>query len=244
MTLQENIQELQERMKYSGFGEGLNKELEKQMRAGKNEIRLEMKMDMGNKSLEYGLNFRKSDEGRYFYNGFDARLKSPEGKEESQRFYQNQGISAKEAFNLLEGRSVFKSLFNKEGERFNAWLQLDLGNRDSKGQNIVAQFHQNYGFDLEASVGKLPIKGMEFPDQKDLLNYSLKKGNRHQVELEGKDGKYYLEANPKFKTINLYDADGKKLKIDELGIKKGKSKSEKTMENQRQEKSSKRKVKV
>ncbi|MEB2785494.1 hypothetical protein [Algoriphagus persicinus] len=212
MTIKENIQELQERLKYSGFGESLNKELEKQIKAKKSDIELNMTKDIGDKKLEYGLHFRKSDEGRYYYNGFDAKLFKPDGKEQSQRFYHNQGVSAKEAFNLLEGRAVFKSMFNKEGERYNAWLELDLGSMDEKGQHPVTQYHQNYGFKLEDAVKEFPLIDLQFPDKLDLLLYSLKKGNRHEVEIEGNDSKFLLEANPKYKTMNIYDGEGKRMK--------------------------------
>ncbi|MEB2782194.1 hypothetical protein U3A58_17510 [Algoriphagus sp. C2-6-M1] len=230
MTIKENIQELQERLKYSGFGETLNKELEKQIKAKKSDFELNMTKELGDKKLEYGLHFRKSDEGRYYYNGFDAKLSTPEGKEQSQRFYHNQGVSAKEAFNLLEGRAVFKSMFNKEGERYNAWLQLDLGSKDEKGQHPVTQYHQNYGFKLEDAVEKLLLTDMQGVDQRDLLHYSLKKGNIHQVGLEGRDGKFLLEANPKYKTLNVYDTTGKRLKNDDLN----KSQKQETVETKRQ----------
>lgn len=212
MTKKQNIEELQDRMKYSGFGETLNQELEKRIKAGKGDFELAVTKEVGEKKLDYALHFRKSDEGRYYYNGFDAKLTNPEGKEQSQRFYQNQGISAKEALNLLEGRSVFKSLFNKEGERYNAWLQLDLVAKDEKGQHPVTQYHQNYGFKLDDKVKELPLKDLKFPDQLDLLLYSLKKGNRHKVGIEGNDGKFQVEANPKYKTINIYDGEGKRMK--------------------------------
>jgi hypothetical protein len=216
MTKKENIEELQDRMKYSGFGETLNKELEKQIKAGKSNIELNMTKDLGEKKLNYELHFRKSDEGRYYYNGFDANLLKPNGKEQSHRFYHNQGISAKEALNLLEGRAVFKSMFNKEGERYNAWLQLDMGSKDGKGQHPVTQYHQNYGFKLDKAVEKLPVSDIEGNDQRDLLLYSLKKGNQHQVGLEGKEGKFLLEANPKYKTLNVFDETGKRLKKEDL----------------------------
>lgn len=218
MTLKENILELQDRMKYSGFGETKNSELEKQIKAGKADIEINLIKDLGDKKLEYDLHFRKSHEGRYYYNGFDARLSTPDGKERSQRFYQNQGITAKEAYNLLEGRAVFKSLFNKEGGRYNAWMQLDMGSLDEKGQHTVNQYHQHYGFDLEKAVDKLQLKDMEGPDQRDLLHYSLKKGNRHQVEIEGNVRKFQLEANPRFKTLNVYDGQGKRIKLGDLNV--------------------------
>lgn len=212
MTKKENIEELQDRMKYSGFGETLNQELEKKIKAGKSNFELTVTKEVGEKKLDYGLHFRKSDEGKYYYNGFDAKLTNPEGKEQSQRFYQNQGISAKEALNLLEGRAVFKSLFNKEGERYNAWLQLDLGAKDEKGQHPVTQYHQNYGFKLEDAVKELPLRNMNSPEQLDLLLYSLKKGNRHEVDIEGNESRVLLEANPKYKTMNVYDGEGKRMK--------------------------------
>ena len=218
MTLKDNIQELQDRMKYSGFGESMNSELEKQMKAGKTDIEINLLKDLGDKKLEYGLHFRKSDEGKYYYNGFDARLSTSDGKELSQRFFQNQGITAKEALNLLEGRAVYKSLFNKEGERYNAWMQLDMSFMDEKGQHKLNQYHQQYGFDLEKSVDKLQVKGVEATEQLDLLYYSLKKGNRHQVEIEGNEGKFQLEANPRFKTLNVYDEQGKRVKLGDLSV--------------------------
>ncbi|WP_339750819.1 hypothetical protein [Algoriphagus aquimarinus] len=212
MTKKQNIEELQDRMKYSGFGDTLNQELEKKIKAGKSNFELTLTKEVGEKKLDYELHFRKSDEGKYYYNGFDAKLTNPDGKEQSQRFYQNQGISAKEAFNLLEGRAVFKSLFNKEGERYNAWLQLDLGSKDEKGQHPVTQYHQNYGFKLEDAVKELPLRNMNSPEQLDLLLYSLKKGNRHEVDIEGNESRVLLEANPKYKTMNVYDGEGKRMK--------------------------------
>ena len=212
MTKKQNIEELQDRMKYSGFGETLNQELEKKIKAGISDFELAVTKEVGEKKLDYGLHFQKSDEGKYYYNGFDAKLTNPDGKEQSQRFYQNQGISAKEAFNLLEGRAVFKSLFNKEGERYNAWLQLDLGAKDEKGQHPVTQYLQHYGFKLEDAVKELPLRNMNSPEQLDLLLYSLKKGNRHEVDIEGSESRVLLEANPKYKTMNVYDGEGKRMK--------------------------------
>ena len=116
----------------------------------------------------------------------------------------------------MEGRSVFKSLFSKEGERYNAWLQLDLGFRDEKRQHPVIQYHQNYGFKLEDAVKEFPLKDLKYPEKLDLLLYSLKKGNRHQVEIEGNDSKFILVANPRYKTMNIYDGEGKRMKYSVL----------------------------
>ena len=86
---------------------------------------------------------------------------------------------------------------------------MNLGSKDEKGQHPVTQYHQNYGFKLEDAVKELPLNNMKSPDQLDLLLYSLKKGNRHEVDIIGNDSRFLLEANPKYKTMNLYDAAGK-----------------------------------
>jgi hypothetical protein len=51
----------------------------------------------------------------YFFNKYDASLQA---KDMAQTFYINKGsgITAKEAYNLMEGRAVHKELENKEGE--------------------------------------------------------------------------------------------------------------------------------
>ena len=242
MTIKENIYELQDRLKYSGFGDTLHKELEKQIKAKKDNFELNMSKDVGDKKLEYGLHFRRSDEGKYYYNGFDAKLTSPEGREQSQRFYNNQGISAKEALNLLEGRAVFKSMFNKDRERYNAWIQLDLGRKDEKGQHPVTQYHQNYGFKLENAVQKLPLQELGSPDMLSLLIYSLKKGNRHEVGVIGSDSTFLVEANPKYKTMNVYDLDGNRIKPSVL--KETQEQANGEAKKNTQEKSSSKGVKV
>ncbi|AGA80298.1 hypothetical protein [Echinicola vietnamensis] len=213
----ENLEVLKERLKYAGFGEELNKELEKQMKQGKKEFQLGHSVTIEDKQVDFKLNFRKSDKmDRYFFNSFDAELHKPNGSKMSNTFYQNQHISAKEAFNLLEWRPVYKTLFNKEGERYNAWLQLDLAEKNEKGQHPMLQYHDRYGFDLEKSLKTLPIVEMEGMDQKDRLLYSLKKGNLHEVNIAGKEGSFLIAANPQYKSISVYDETGKRLNLKDL----------------------------
>ena len=214
---QKRINELKDRIKYAGFGEELGKELETQIKEGKEAFQLQHSASIGEKKMDYSLNFRKSEKnGQYYFNSFDAALTKPDGKTQSQTFYQNQNISAKEAFNLLEWRSVYKTLFNKDGERYNAWLQLDLAEKNDKGLHPMQQYHDKYGFELEKALGKLPIVEMEGMDPKDRLLYSLKKGNLHQVSIAGKEGKFLLAANPKYKTVSLYEPSGKRINLKDL----------------------------
>ncbi|OYX81564.1 MAG: hypothetical protein B7Y83_17100, partial [Flavobacteriales bacterium 32-34-25] len=75
------------------------------------------------------------------------------------------------------------------------------------------QYHQNYGYDLENALSKHPIKELETPKYKEDLMDSIKKGNRQSVTFvkDGNEIKQYVEANPQFKTINVYDSNMKRI---------------------------------
>ncbi|QDH80264.1 hypothetical protein FKX85_14945 [Echinicola soli] len=135
---------------------------------------------MGEKNMYYSLNFRKSEKnGQYYFNSFEAKLIKPDGATLSQTFYLNQNISAKEAFNLLEWRPVYKTLFNKEGKRYNAWIQLNLAEKNNKGQYPMLQYPEGDGFDLESSLKDLYIMEMEDFNRKDYLISSQKRKPPH-----------------------------------------------------------------
>ncbi|WP_028788078.1 hypothetical protein [Terrimonas ferruginea] len=63
----------------------------------------------------------------------------------SQTFYLVRGnaITSKEAFNLLESRAVNKGLVNKEVEKYNAWVQLDMKGDIDLNQNYpISRYHE------------------------------------------------------------------------------------------------------
>lgn len=58
-------------------------------------------------------------------------------------------------------------------------------------------------------MGKHPIKELENADDRKMLNGSLRRGNLQSVDYE-KDGqreRMFIEANPKERSINVYDKD-------------------------------------
>ena len=141
------------------------------------------------------------------------RLKKAKGEKAEQTFYLNKGkgVTGKEAFNLLDGRSVHKDLVTKEGQPYKAWMQLDFENKGKNNNFEVKQFHEKYGFDLKAAVEKFPITELKDPEKEKALMQSLQKGNVQSVTIE-KDGsshKMFIEADPQFKKVNLYDSNMK-----------------------------------
>lgn len=209
---QENLQYLSDNLKYMGFGETLKADLEKNLQEGKPEFKLEFFNEIGNKGFEASLQFRKSDAtDMYFFNNYQATLHRSNGEDVSQTFYLNKGkgVTAKEAFNLLDGRAVHKELLNKEGQPYKAWLQLDFDNKDKHNNFEVKQYHENYGYDLKASVAKYAVAELNDPEKAKALFQSLEKGNIQAVTIE-KDGnsqRMFLEADPQFKKVTLYDGN-------------------------------------
>lgn len=206
-----NLEFLQANLKYFGFGDKLNEALEKNMNDQQKEFQLKLEIPHFNNKMDYTLHFRKSDStDMYFFNRYDAALQSGNPNDDKkQSFYVNKGngVTAKEAYNLLEGRSVFKNLVNKEGQPYSAWLKIDFENTDDKGSFKLKQFSEQYGYDLEKSLSNFPIKELANEEQKTALLTSLKKGNAQQVTMEknGNQSKYFIEAVPQYKNINVYD---------------------------------------
>ncbi len=236
----ENFQYLSDNLKYMGFGENLKPELEKNLNEGKGEFQLHYKAEINKKPFEVTMNFRKSDStDMYFFNNYHASLERNNGEKAEQTFYLNKGkgVTGKEAFNLLDGRAVHKDLVTKEGLPYKAWIQLDFENKDKHNNFEVKQYHENYGYDLKAAVGKFAVAELKEPDKEKALMQSLQKGNVQSITIE-KDGnshKMFMEADPQYKKVNLYDSNMKLVAKESLeqykaGIDKGGKIMEKELE--------------
>jgi hypothetical protein len=217
---EKNLAYLKSDLKFLGFGENLNPELERQVGQGHKEFTLNLQTEINKHPFSALLHFRKGDNtDLYFLNKWDAALKTDVGKE-AQTFYVNKGhgVTLKEGYNLLEGRAVFKELSDKEGQKYHAWLQLDKTTIDPNKNYKVSQYHENYGFDLEKALSVFPIKELGDATQRGNLKRSLERGNLQAVSFE-KNGfveKLFIEASPRFKSINVYDQKGERLTVPNL----------------------------
>jgi hypothetical protein len=207
---QQNFEYLKDNIKYMGFGEKQHEVLQQHLQEGKEAFQMAFTSEVNKKPFEAVLQFRKSDNSEmYFLNSYHASLERRNGEKMEQTFYLNKGkgVTAKEAFNLLEGRSVFKELSNKAGEPYKAWIQLDFENKDKNNNHEVKQFHENYGYDLKAAVGKFPVAELDGSEKEKSLLQSLQKGNLQSVTIgaNGESQKMFIEANPQYKTVNVYN---------------------------------------
>lgn len=213
---QKNHDYLKEGLKYLGFGESLQPELARQLEQQPPSFQLthqtEFRKGGASEKMNYVLDFRKSETNdMYFFNSFKATI-HPDNPDSarSQTFYinKNSGITAKEAYNLLDGRAVNKDLTNKEDKPYNAWLQLDFNEKDKHDNFKVKQFTAGYGFDLNQVLLKYPIKELANLEQSEKLLKSLHKGNLTAVTFSGEkqETKMYITANPQYKSLQVYDS--------------------------------------
>jgi hypothetical protein len=242
---EQNVNYLKERIFFLGFGDNLNAELEKNIKAQREQFQLQVQGEFTKAEkkqlVDYTLDFTKSKQNdQYFLNSYKATLRNddPE-KERSQTFYINKGngITAKEAFNLLDGRAVYKKLTNKEGEPYEAWLQLHAS-KEENGNHRLQQYHTAWGYDLKRSLEKHPVKELGDNATTDQLMKSLQKGNLVQVNYKRseQDEKMFIAANPKERNILVYDADMRK---QFQGIKEHKTESSEVKEDKSERKSQK-----
>ncbi|MDO6434716.1 hypothetical protein Q4E93_29160 [Flavitalea sp. BT771] len=210
----DNLTFLQENLRYLGFGETLpfNEELEHEVGKGQKEFHLttEAHFDEWSK-LEATLHFRKGGQQEmYFLTKYTAALWYAENPDlnRMQTFYifKGAGVTLKEAFNLLQGRAVNKDLTDSEGEKYNAWIQLDFSAKTPMNNYRTRQFRLQYGYDLEKVLDNYPIRELQVEELRSNLIRSLRKGNIHPVTfaMTNKIERKYIEACPQFKTISIY----------------------------------------
>ncbi|WP_299568401.1 hypothetical protein [uncultured Pedobacter sp.] len=220
---EENYEYLKNQVKFTGFGDVLSDVLKVEMQKGEPTFTLEHIPKFDNAELKATLHFRKSEEtGMVFFNKFELEVKERLGQMKQTFFVgKNNNYTLKEAYNLMCGRSVRKEFVknNKdenaevhqaEPEKFKAWMSMDFTKQDKYGNYELHPYGENYGFDLEGVLSKHKIVEYANPDLRDSLIQSLEKGNRQAITLvlDGVEQRAFVQANPQFKAVKLFDEKG------------------------------------
>lgn len=154
------------------------------------------------------LTFSRDHTGQYQFNGFQARLWDETGQASAKQHYfeLKDGMDVGRAYQLLEGRAIQKE---------DRWLQLDFNDKDAQGNNRVKEFHSSFGYDLEKVLQDLPIKELRERATAYQLLDRLKQDSREAVSFlqDGKEQRYFIEANPQFKSVNIYDEHSRKITL-------------------------------
>ena len=212
----DQVEYLKNQMKYLGFGEGekLHKDLEKGINSKNQQFEIKTTSDKalpGNKA-DFTLKFNKTDSGGIFLNSYNAKLTNEKNEEISHNFPVNREntFTAKEAINLLEGRSVKIEFHNpKSDQQETAFVQFNFDEpKTEKGNYMFQNFYKNYGVETDKIVEKSNLI-FDKPEYKENTIKSLEKGNIVKVKFEQDDkvieGKAIL--NPQNRNLKLYDSD-------------------------------------
>lgn len=234
-----NLEFLKNTLERLDFPVELGKTLAMEVEKQKPEIKLVHEENRNNENVKFDLNFRKSDTSdMYFFNSYQATLiTGNEAHDKTQEFRIRNGnnMGMDEAFNLVAGRAVQKSMVNGDGDAYQAWLKVDFSQKDNYGNHKVDQFSDRYGYNLEKALDKFPIVELSNPEYKRDLMESMKAGNSTAVGMvkDGKEATLFVEANPRLRTINIKDEKGVSVRRDQVEI-KDQSKSAKIAETKDQ----------
>ena len=212
----DQVEYLKNQMKYLGFGEGekLHKDLEKGIKSKNQQFEIKTTSDkaLPENKVDFTLKFNKTDSGGIFLNSYNAKLTNEKNEEISHNFPVNREntFTAKEAINLLEGRSVKIEFHNpKSDQQENAFVQFNFDEpKTEKGNYLFQNFYKNYGVETDKIVEKSNLI-FDKPEYKENTIKSLEKGNIVKVKFEQddkvKEGKAIL--NPQNRNLKLYDSD-------------------------------------
>lgn len=216
----DQVQYLKDQMKYLGFGEGeqLHKDLEKGIKAKEQQFEIKTGSDkaLPGNLVDFTLKFNKTERGGIFLNSYQAKLTTENNEEHSHNFpvSKENSFTAKEAINLLEGRSVKIEFLNPKTEQVEpAFVQFDFNqSKTDKGNYFFQNFYKKYGVDTDKIVDKANLI-FDKPEWKDNAIKSLEKGNIVKVKFKQEDsvieGKAILD--PQNRNLKLYDNDMNRL---------------------------------
>lgn len=193
-------------LKRMGMGEHYRK-VEQKMRNGEREFSIPITSHLKeNEWINQNLSFEQNPLGEYNLISNKVQIiNEAEPKNTKQHVFKlgdGTMADAEESYNLLNGRSV-----QMDGK----WIKFDMNDKDTEGNYRVKEINTSY--DLEKCIKELHAKEIAKVTLGERLVEDMKKGKLCEVTIGSK--KYFVEANPQFRTINVYDGNFQKISIAE-----------------------------
>jgi hypothetical protein len=201
---QVNYDFLRNDLKFLGFGEGLQPELKEALETEHQSFELLYQHKIEDDAVEATLYFTRPDpDGYFFFSKYEMRL---DKKKHSFFIFKGKGITVKEAYNLLNGRAVYKLRTAKNGQKYNEWVQLDLQVKDEEGFRIII-YPESHGFDLSTVVDSFQIETPSANWDQSMFIRSLEKGNLQAafIRENGAYRKVYVQADPGNRTLLIHE---------------------------------------
>ena len=214
---------LKNQVKYLGLGEDtkLHKDLENAILSPEDKVTVRAEYNypdrlMKGNTATFDLNLTKTEQGGVFLNSYRANLTTKNGEERSQTFkvQKENSVTAKEAINLLEGRSVkieHDVVDKKTGElsRTESFIKLNMKEPKTDYGNYKYEWYNKnaYGVDIDNIMQK---SNLTFANdiERERTKKHLEKGNITQVtfQQENRQIQGFAVLNPQWKMLNLYDS--------------------------------------
>ena len=214
---------LKNQVKYLGLGEDtkLHKDLENVILSPEDKVTVRAEYNypdrlMKGNTATFDLKLTKTEQGGVFLNSYRANLTTKNGEERSQTFkvQKENNVTAKEAINLLEGRSVKieHDVVDKEtGElsRTESFIKLNMKEPKTDYGNYKYEWYNKnaYGVDIDNIMQK---SNLTFANdiERERTKKHLEKGNITQVTFqhENRQIQGFAVLNPQWKMLNLYDS--------------------------------------
>lgn len=167
-------------------------------------------------SMEEGkVNYVNRDYRTTYYGKFVSQTIWPE---------RGKGFTVPQSAQMIQGQSVFRNdLVNfKTGQPYEAWVKLDMDKGVGRSGNFdLQQFSSQYGFDLGKVLDQYNIKELQDPEKRREIESKIENGFTPfvTVEKDGQPVKLSVEASPRYRTVNFFDADGKMEKREQFEVK-------------------------
>ena len=214
---------LKNQVKYLGLGEDakLHKDLENAILSPEDKVTVRAEYNypdrlMKGNTATFDLNLTKTEQGGVFLSSYRANLTTKNGEERSQTFkvQKENSVTAKEAINLLEGRSVkieHDVVDKKTGElsRTESFIKLNMKEPKTDYGNYKYEWYNKnaYGVDIDNIMQK---SNLTFANdiERERTKKHLEKGNITQVtfQQENRQIQGFAVLNPQWKMLNLYDS--------------------------------------
>jgi hypothetical protein len=228
--LSNNADFLCQDLKFLGFGEDQRNEIMESLETEHPGFEIKYKAKFDGEEVEALLFFTRPDpKGYFFFSKYEMRL-----GEKTHLFvvFKGKGITLKEAYNLLNGRAVYKTRTARNGQKYSEWMQLDLSMKDEFGFRIEI-YPESHGFDLDHAIDELEIETPSVNWDRSMLIRSLEKGNLQGafIKSEGTLRKVNIQADPKNRTITVHEIEyelvetAEEMKADDVENEEGSKKS-------------------
>ncbi|MEO6963405.1 MAG: hypothetical protein ABIY90_15650 [Puia sp.] len=223
---QKNFEYLKQYVTEAGFPDSVAQQLKARLKDTPPDFSIEYQPDFGDDSVFAILQFKHWKEtDLYYFHRYHLIISRENTRDCLQQifYYGKNGpvIELLKGYNLLYGRAVYcEKLLSHVKVEYNSWIQFNFLETDAKGNFRLQYFTDGYGFDLNKTLERFPFLELEKPDSLEKLIGGLRKGNREPVtlSLDGKICSYDVEAVPQFKSLRIFDAEGKLLSGNDLAF--------------------------